>query len=54
MLCHIICLMLCYSTGYVIQQMLYDICYAMLYNMCHVVLYNMCDVMYKCYMTYVI
>ena len=54
MLCHIICLMLCYSTGYVIQQMLYDICYAMLYNMCHVVLYNMCYVMYKCYMTYVI
>ena len=33
--------MLCYITCYVIQHMLYDICYVMLYNMCYVMLYNM-------------
>ena len=39
---------------YVIQQMLYDICYGMLYNICYVMLYNMwyitcvmlCDITY--------
>ena len=46
--------MSCYITCYVIQQMLYDICYGMLYNMCYVMLYNMwyitcvmlCDITY--------
>ena len=42
--------MLCYITGYVIKQMLYDICYGMLYNMYYVVLYNICYIM-LCYIT---
>ena len=43
-----------YEMCYVIQQMLYDICYGMLYNICYVMLYNMwyitcvmlCDITY--------
>ena len=39
--------MLCYITSYVIQLMLYDICYV--YNMCY-----LCYITYvMCYITYV-
>ena len=53
MLCYITCVIL---FCYVIQNMLYDICYVMLYNMCYVMLYNICYVIWHdmlCYITYV-
>ena len=45
-----------YVKCYVIQHMLYDICYVMLYNICYAMLYNICYVMaYNiCYITYLI